>query len=219
MRRRYPLLFALLVACTAHGPNEPSAERAAEVYLAVHNDWDEETARALWGAKTDQVHGSIEWLAAQVGSCTGYSPMHVKNELQTRFVFDCRRGQIEFEPRIDESTGELDRWWLGARGVEPPAHVRQTAENLVALANGEPAIEPTITGKLDQKKVRAVLDSIAERGPCRIDRVHLGSARGARFVLECAEGSMEMLVDLDDDGALRRFAADKGAADTWREQG
>jgi hypothetical protein len=219
MSRRYPLLFAVLVACTAHGPNEPSAERAAAAYLAIHNDWDEETARAMWGDKADHFHESIEWLRAQVGTCTGYSPMHVTNELQTRFVFDCQRGQIEFEPRVDEKTGKINRSRLGVRGVEPPAHVRQMAEQLVALANGEPAIEPVITGKLDQTEVRAVLDMIAERGPCRIDRVHLGGERGARYVLECAEGSTTMLVDLDDNGALRRFAAEKGAADKWRRQG
>jgi hypothetical protein len=220
MRRRYPLLLVLVVACTSHGSNEPpSAERAAAVYLAVHNEWDEEAARALWGPMTERVHGSIDWLRAQVGSCTDFSPIHAKSELQARFVFECERGQIEFEPRVDKYTGELQHYFLGARGVEPPAHVRQTAEQLVALANGKPAIQPTTTEKFDQTEVRAVLDTISAQGPCRIDRIHLASGRGARFVLECAEGSMAMLVDLDHHGAIRRFAADKGAPDTWREQG
>ena len=71
---------------------------------------------------------------------------------------------------------------------------------------------------IDVPDMRAQLDVISAQGRCRIERVHLGTARGGRFVLECANGSRTMLVDLDRQGALRRFGSTKGASDTWRDQ-
>lgn len=195
---------------------EPSAEQAAANYLAVHNDRDPEAARALWGPKALQHDPILEWFREQVGSCSDFSPMHVTDDLHTRFVFDCERGQLEVDLRVDETTGEVERGLYGARGIEPPAHVRETAEQLVALANGDPATEPTLAATLDQDDMREQLELISAQGRCRIDRVHLGTARGARFVLECTNGSLTMLVDLDRAGALRRFGSTKGAADKWR---
>jgi hypothetical protein len=220
MKRGYLLLCTSLVAvaCSSHGVSKPSAERAAAMYLEIHNDRDHEAARALWGADADALEESVEWLRIQVGSCTDFSPMRVTNDLHTRYVFECDRGQIELELRVDEVTGVAVHTLIGARGVEPSAEVRETAEQLVALANGEPTIEPEIFASLDEDEMRTHLVTISEKGWCRIDRVHLGNARGARFVLECSEGNVTLLVDLNRAGALRRFSASNGAADTWRNQ-
>jgi hypothetical protein len=221
MRRGYLLLCAPLVAvaCTNHAPPpEPSAERAAASYLAFHNDGDREAGRAVWGPEVDKFDPMMEWFRDQVGSCSGFSPMDVTDSLHARFVFECARGQLELYVGVEATTGEVEKLLIGARGVEPPAEVRATAEQLVALANSEPATQPSLAEHLDQAEVQAQFDVISALGRCTIDRVHLGSLRGARFVLECANGSTTMLVDLDRRGALRRFSFTKGAADTWRNE-
>jgi hypothetical protein len=220
MRRGYVLFCAAavaLAACSSHGQHESSAERAAATYLTIHNERDHEAARALWGDKVIDLEPLTEWFRAQVGSCSDFSPMHVTSDLDARFVFECERGQIELELRLDAATGVSKRTLIGARGVEPPAHVRGVAEQLVALANGEPATVPTLAARLDRTDLQAQVDVISTQGRCTIDRVHLGNGRGARFVLECANGSRTMLVDLDRHGALRRFSSSEGAADTWRD--
>jgi hypothetical protein len=145
--------------------------------------------------------------------------MQVKDDLHTRFVFECERGQLELYVGIDAATGEVERTLIGARGVEPPAEVRETAEQLVALANGESATMPALAGDLDQAAVHKQFDEVSALGRCTIDRVHLGSLGGARFVLECANGSTTMTLGLNRQGALRRFFYTKGAADTWRALG
>jgi hypothetical protein len=206
-----------IAACTSHGVHESSAERAAATYLSIHNDGDHEAARALWGDKVVDLEPLTEWFRAQVGTCSDFSPMHLTNDLHGRFVFECERGQIELELRLDAATGVSKRTLIGARGAEPPAHVRRVAEQLVALANGEQATVPPLAARLDRADLQAQLDVIAAQGQCTIDRVHLGNGRGARFVLECANGSRTMLVDLDRHGALRRFSSSEGAADTWRD--
>lgn len=188
------------------------------MYLSLHNDWDDETARALWGPKVITMEELTTWFHDQVGPCNGFSPMEVENDLEARFVFECERGQLEIRFGVDGSTGEVEHLLAGARGINPPVHVRQAAEHLVALANGDPTFEPGIDSKLDTIDIQEVLAKIAARGPCKIDRVHLGSARGARFVLECDKGPMTLLVDLDAHGSLRRFSAVKGAADKWRNE-
>lgn len=203
-------------ACTSHRSHEPSAEQAAANYLAVHNDHDREAARELWGETVDETEPLVEWFRAQVGACRDFSPMRVTDHLHARFVFDCEHGQLEVELRVDETTGAVERTLFGARGVEPPAHVRAMAEQLVALANGESATLPPLAASLDHAQVQKQLDRISVQGRCRIDRVHLGTRRGARFVLECTHGSRTMLVDLNDEGALRRFGSGSGAADAWR---
>jgi hypothetical protein len=217
--RRVALLAHLVTvaACTSHGLHESSAERAAATYLTIHNDADHEAARALWGDKVDDLEPLTEWFRAQVGPCSDFSPMHVTSDLDARFVFECERGQLELEVRLDAATGVSTRTLIGARGVEPPAHVRRAAEQLVTLANGEPATVPPLAARLDRADLQAQLDVISGQGRCTIDRVHLGNGRGARFVLECANGSRTMLVDLDRRGALRRFSSVEGAADTWRD--
>jgi hypothetical protein len=225
MMRAYflPCVLLVAVACTAHDNTsdeapELSAERGAAAYLAFHNERDQEAGRVVWGPEVDKFEPMMAWFRDQVGSCSGFSPMDVTDELRTRFVFECERGQLELYVGVDAAKGEIERLLIGARGVEPPAEVREAAEQLVALANGDPATDFPLADSLDQAEMHKQLDVISALGRCAIDRVHLGSLRGARFVLECANGSTTVLVDLDRLGALRRFGFSEGAADTWRTE-
>ncbi len=145
--------------------------------------------------------------------------MTVHDSLHARFVFNCRAGQLEIEFQIDKDTGAVGSLRAGARGINPPAPVRDMAEQLLAVSNGEPVAMPEFAVGFDGEEFDAEMDQLSTKGPCKVIRVHLGTARGGRFILDCANGPMTMLVDLNAEGSLRRFAANNGAADTWRTQG
>jgi hypothetical protein len=49
MRWRLASLCPFMMACTNPSKHDPSVVQAAEAYMAVHNVWDDEAARALWG--------------------------------------------------------------------------------------------------------------------------------------------------------------------------
>jgi hypothetical protein len=211
---RLAITLILLAGCTAHAP--PSAEQAAAGYLAVHNDRDRDVARALWGERADEIEALIGWFRAQVGRCYGFEPMRIKNQLDARYVFACERGELEVQLRVDPETGAVRHTLFGARGVEPPAEVRRAVEQLIARANDESAALPALAKRLKLSDVETQLAAIARHGQCRIDRVHLGAGRGARFVLECTEGSATVTLDLTERGSVRRFFVHDGAQDTWR---
>lgn len=187
--------------------------------MALHNQWDGEAAQSLWGPRAARYEPMLAWFRDQVGTCTKFSVMRRHDDLRARFAYECERGAMEVELEISDNTQRVKHTWFGARGVEPPADVRQMAEHVVALAEGAPGTEPMLTSRLPAKEFQAQLAALSRQGSCNIDRVHLGMLRGARFVLECTHGPMNLLVQLDDDGALERLGVNEGAADEWRMQG
>ena len=186
-------IAALLVVVTSPRHEPDPLDEAARTLMELHNEGDESlTERFDTGLPMLEL---TTWLHEQIGNCRDYELYRAIKPNRARFLYECERGQLEAEMRVD-AKGRVTKLRIGARGLEPPAEVRTAAKRWLASPEGR-----------------------AEAADCHIDRVDLGNSRGALFVLGCPTEEKTLLIDLDLEGDIRRLKVIDHATDEWRIPG
>lgn len=120
-----------------------------------------------------------------------------------------RAGEFEAEIELDPGSRKIRTMLVGAREKEPPAGVRAAAEAALGLARAwdRGRFEQVFDGSFTPEEVeRSLAEVRAAWGDCRIAGVDLASPTGALFKLGCERGERLMIVDVDEEGLIRRFA-------------
>jgi hypothetical protein len=179
-------------ACRAEpAPERSELEQAAHELQQLHND-DEQLTEHFFRHST-ALDERMAWFHEALGSCDRHELYRSYGPNRARFLYHCERGQLEALIGLDDH-GRVNKLLTGARGVNPPARVREAAERWLE--------SPAATA--------------GKASGCRIDRVDLGSVSGALFVMVCPTGEKTLVIDLDRNGEIRRSFIEDVALDEWR---
>jgi D-alanyl-D-alanine-carboxypeptidase/D-alanyl-D-alanine-endopeptidase len=202
-------------------PPSPALVAARDAVHGLLERWDDAAARA---AAADNLfldrplaerRDEMARLRERHGPCRP-AALEAENWLRGRFREQCERGWIDVELALAPTVPPRLQFLRFTSGLPPSERMAAAAKSLAGLAGtgGDATADEAVSSALDRSGLRAQLDAIGDDyGACRVGEALEGDGtRSSRVRLDCARGSLDMAVQLDEGGRVSgvSFASPRG---------